>query len=176
MPGQMQQLLQPPAEQDADAQLHFKTDLACSVVSAAVQGSASVQCCVLQQSGLTVGCGSACPPADRPFLLPQLLQSCVHGRPVGRRGVTVLLKSTQGTGAALQGIPTTRAGSVVTSDDRVTRDLLYTGNPIRVRALSVHAWVGPLHCLLQEAHAFPRQCCMSQLLKFLQASKAAAPI
>eukprot|EP00891_Asterochloris_glomerata_P009836 jgi/Astpho2/9836/Aster-03800 len=31
------------------------------------------------------------------------------------------------------GIPTTRAGSVVTSDDRVTRDLLYTGNPIRER-------------------------------------------
>lgn len=45
-------------------------------------------------------------------------------------------------GVALQGVPTTRAGSVVTSEDRVTRDLLYTGNPIRERC-SVVSRIAP---------------------------------
>ena len=68
-----------------------------------------------------------------------LQQSRVHGRRVGRWAPQM----TQGPCTALQGIPTTRAGSVVTSDDLVTRDLLYTGNPIRVRALSVFS---ACHC------------------------------
>ena len=33
----------------------------------------------------------------------------------------------------MQGIPTTRAGSVVTSDSRVTRDMFYSGNPQQER-------------------------------------------
>lgn len=33
----------------------------------------------------------------------------------------------------LQGIPTTRAGCVITSDTRVTRDEFYTGNPKQER-------------------------------------------
>lgn len=32
------------------------------------------------------------------------------------------------------GIPTTRAGTIVTSDTRVIRDVFYTGNPILERA------------------------------------------
>ena len=69
----------------------------------------------------------------------------------------------------LQGIPTTRAGSVVTSDDYVTRDLLYTGNPIRVRALSlsVHACTSPLR-FLQVAHAFLGYVARHSCLIFLQ--------
>ena len=43
---------------------------------------------------------------------------------------------------ALQGVPTTRAGSVVTSEDRVVRDLLYTGNPVRERC-SVVSRIAP---------------------------------
>lgn len=35
---------------------------------------------------------------------------------------------------ALQGIPTTRAGSIVTSDTMIVRDPLYTGDPIEERA------------------------------------------
>lgn len=33
----------------------------------------------------------------------------------------------------VQGIPTTRAGSVITSDSRVTRDMFYTGDPKQER-------------------------------------------
>jgi uncharacterized protein YdiU (UPF0061 family) len=33
-----------------------------------------------------------------------------------------------------QGIPTTRAGCIVTSDTKVVRDILYTGNPVEERA------------------------------------------
>ena len=33
----------------------------------------------------------------------------------------------------MQGIPTTRAGSVVTSDSKVVRDMFYTGNPKQER-------------------------------------------
>lgn len=36
--------------------------------------------------------------------------------------------------AFLQGIPTTRAGTVVTSDSMVVRDILYNGNAINERA------------------------------------------
>lgn len=32
-----------------------------------------------------------------------------------------------------QGIPTTRAGSVISSDSRVTRDMFYTGDPKKER-------------------------------------------
>ena len=35
---------------------------------------------------------------------------------------------------AVQGIPTTRAGSIVTSDTMIVRDPLYTGDPIEERA------------------------------------------
>ena len=35
---------------------------------------------------------------------------------------------------ALQGIPTTRAGSIVTSDTMIVRDPLYSGDPIEERA------------------------------------------
>lgn len=34
----------------------------------------------------------------------------------------------------VQGIPTTRAGSIVTSDTMIVRDPLYTGDPIEERA------------------------------------------
>ena len=34
---------------------------------------------------------------------------------------------------AVQGIPTTRAGSVITTDSRVTRDMFYTGDPKQER-------------------------------------------
>jgi uncharacterized protein YdiU (UPF0061 family) len=44
-----------------------------------------------------------------------------------------MLRLTRTLARALQGVPTTRAGSVVTSEDRVVRDLLYTGNPVRER-------------------------------------------
>lgn len=33
----------------------------------------------------------------------------------------------------VQGIPTTRAGSIITSDSRVTRDAFYSGNPQQER-------------------------------------------
>lgn len=42
----------------------------------------------------------------------------------------------------LQGVPTTRAASVVTSEDRVVRDLLYTGHPVRERC-SVVSRIAP---------------------------------
>ena len=44
--------------------------------------------------------------------------------------------------ATPQGIPTTRAGSVVTSEDRVQRDLLYTGHPVMERC-SVVSRIAP---------------------------------
>ena len=40
----------------------------------------------------------------------------------------------QGPCLAVQGIPTTRAGSIVTSDTMIVRDPLYTGDPIEERA------------------------------------------
>lgn len=53
-----------------------------------------------------------------------------------------MLRLTRSSARALQGVPTTRAGSVVTSEDRVVRDLLYTGNPVRERC-SVVSRIAP---------------------------------
>jgi uncharacterized protein YdiU (UPF0061 family) len=61
------------------------------------------------------------------------------GRKVLRSSIREFLASEA---MAALGVPTTRAGSLVTSDTRVTRDIHYTGNPIQERA-SVISRIAP---------------------------------